>query len=90
MDESTSSCCEALICAFVEGYGDMSIDLAFNVVVHAGVHMINWCSRYPGAALNGAVEVLMRKAIELVVRAWKEDGGWFEGDILGCLFKKRE
>jgi hypothetical protein len=74
--------------AFVRGYGDVDEDMAYRVIIHAGVHLINWCIRHPGAELGGKVRELMKKAVDLIVHAWKEDRAWLARSILSCLFCK--
>ena len=80
--------CKTLLDDIVKGYGGISDEMQWRVVIHAGVHMINWCARHPGADLVGKVEVLTLRAVEMIVRAWKHDREWFEEDVLGCLFAR--
>lgn len=87
-DDLTQSNCEALLESFVKGYGAMDENLAYRIVVHAGVHMINWCARHPGADLKGKAAGLMQKAVAIIVRAWRKDSTSFDGDVLGCLFSR--
>lgn len=86
MLSSVRSQCESMLCSFVKSYGAVSEEMGFRVVMHAGVHMINWCARHPDADLKRQVEVLLQRAVEMIARAWKQDRGWFQGDVLGCLF----
>lgn len=87
MSDSSSAHCEAMIRAFAQGYGHINEQMALWTVIHAGVHMINWCSRHPEAELAGKAEVLMQRAVVMIVKAWRTDRRWFEGDILSCLFR---
>lgn len=80
--------CKILIEAFVKGYGAKSDDTAYRVLIRAGVHVINWCARHPGADMSAEVEVMMREAVELIVKAWRRDRDWFNGNLLGCLFAR--
>jgi thiamine kinase-like enzyme len=86
MLSSIRSQCESMLCSFVKGYGAMSEEMGFRVLIHAGVHILNWCARHPDADLKGKVEALMQRAVEMTVRAWRQERGWFDGDVLGCLF----
>lgn len=86
LEEPTRSNCEAVIEAFVRGYGAVDEHMAYRIVIHAGVHMINWCARHPGAEMRGKAESLMQRAVRIIVKAWKEDRASFDGDVLGCLF----
>ncbi len=36
------------ITGFMEGYGDIEKDLAYQVAIHAGAHIIVWGNRTPG------------------------------------------
>ena len=71
-----------------EGYGTLSDEMSFRVAIHAGVHMINWCSRHapPEGELFTKVTQLMEKATAFVVAGWKQDRLWFERSVLASLF----
>ncbi|KAH6622023.1 kinase-like domain-containing protein [Boeremia exigua] len=87
INPSTRTDCETMITAFVRGYGTLSTNMANRVVIHAGVHIINWCSRHPGAELKAQVKELVHKAIRMIVIAWQGDKARFDGEVLGCLFR---
>jgi hypothetical protein len=78
-----------LLRGFVKGYGRVNESLALRTIVHAGVHIINWCSRHapPYGELFEQVEELVEYASELIVRAWTKDVSWFRTDISACLFE---
>jgi len=75
-----------MIEAFAKGYGTLSDDMAYRVIIHAGVHVVNWCARHPDAEMGEQVAFMMREAVEVIVRAWRGERKWFEGRLLGCLF----
>lgn len=83
---STRSNCEMMIEAFIKGYGAVTESTAYRVITHAGVHVINWCTRHPDAETGGKVEEMMRMAVEVIVRAWGQEQAGFDGGVLGCLF----
>ena len=83
---TTRIACKVMIEAFAKGYGVLSDAMAYRVIIHAGVHVINWCARHPGAEMSEQVTVMMREAVEVIVRAWRRERGWFKGKLLGCLF----
>ncbi|KAJ8108073.1 hypothetical protein OPT61_g8425 [Boeremia exigua] len=74
--------CELIIGSFVKGYGSISQHMAKRVMIHAGVHLINWCARHPGAEMRGKGEGLMQRAIEIIKTAWNEDEAFFHGGLL--------
>jgi thiamine kinase-like enzyme len=76
---------KVMIEAFAKGYGALSDDMAYRVIVHAGVHVVNWCARHPGAEISEQVALMMREAVEVIVRAGRREREWFEGKLLGCL-----
>jgi hypothetical protein len=83
---TTRIACRVMIEAFATGYGVLSDDMAYRVIIHAGVHVINWCVRHPGAEMSEQVTLMMREAVELIVRAWRRERSWFQGKLLGCCF----
>ncbi|KAJ4991645.1 hypothetical protein SVAN01_02760 [Stagonosporopsis vannaccii] len=87
---SVRSHCEATITAFVKGYGNLSDEMAYRIIIHAGAHIINWCARHPGAEMRGRADELIQRAVAIVVKAWEEDQPWFDGHVLGCLFKRAD
>lgn len=89
-DPSTRPNCEAMITAFVRGYGALYDDMAYRIAIHAGAHMINWCARHPGAEMRGKVEGLMQRAVAIIVKAYEGDRAWFDGDVLGWLIRGSE
>lgn len=77
----------ALVENFIAGYGSVTEDMAFRIALHAGVHMINWWSRGRKEESEEGRE-LLRKALEIVSRAWKRDKKWFfENRMFDGLFR---
>lgn len=52
---------------FLQGYGTVKEDMAFRILIHTGVHMINWWSRHGWAAPVERRE----KATEMLKVAWE-------------------
>lgn len=78
----------ALVENFIAGYGEVTEDMSFRIWLHAGVHMINWWSRGRKEENEEGME-LLRKALEIVARAWKRDKEWFFGNkTLNGLFRE--
>lgn len=82
---TTRIACKIIIEAFVKGYGAVSDDTAYHVLIHAGVHVINWCARHPSSEMNGEVELMMRDAVKVIIKARRRERRWFNGKLLGCL-----
>ncbi|RDW70749.1 phosphotransferase family protein [Aspergillus mulundensis] len=76
---------------FVEGYGHVNIteEMAFRTLIHAGAHFIFFGSTTPGWGTAEQVKELVRLGRELVVRGWEKEKDWFcaEGKVWGNLFK---
>ncbi|BDD64082.1 hypothetical protein MAP00_008928 [Monascus purpureus] len=77
-----------IIEAFLEGYGPLSDEMAFRTAIHVGVHLISFGSTVPGWGSEQQVEEVVKVGRDLIVRGWKKDKAWFEGETLGCLFRK--
>ncbi|KAL7811999.1 kinase-like domain-containing protein [Trichoderma gracile] len=75
---------------FIEGYGQLSEELAFSTAIHVGVHLICWYYRrdrnaplpYP---LPRVLDVLTLGR-DFILKAWGKDREWFEGSVLEPLF----
>jgi predicted urease superfamily metal-dependent hydrolase len=83
---TTRAACEAMMEAFVKGYGTVSEDAVYRTIVHAGVHMMNWYARHPDTEMRGKAQAFMQTAVEVIVRAWRGEREWFDGNMLSCLF----
>lgn len=83
---SSRIACKVTIEAFAEGYGALSDDMAYRVLIHADAHVINWCARHPEADMSEPAQLMMREAVEMVMKAWRQEREWFKGKLLGCLF----
>lgn len=79
---------------FLEGYGEMSEELAFRTAIHAGIHLICFYTRRPPKGpVKGTKEQsegAMRIGLEFVLKGWEKDRKWFEGGVLKGLFVVRE
>ncbi|PVI06565.1 hypothetical protein DM02DRAFT_623090 [Periconia macrospinosa] len=73
----------ALINSFIAGYEKVKEDMAFQIAIYAGVHMINWWSRgSKGESKEG--EKLLHKALEILARAWRKDRVWLRENEAFC------
>lgn len=75
-----------LIQSFMDGYGEIDIELAFRTAIHVGVHLICWGSRVQGWGTKEQVEKVVEVGRDFVVKGWKKDREFFEGTMLKCLF----
>jgi hypothetical protein len=66
--------------------------MAFRTAIHAGVHLICWCTRRPpkGPLLAPLEQVtdLLKLARDFVVKGWEKDRRWFEDSPLAYLFRR--
>ncbi|KAF2643436.1 hypothetical protein P280DRAFT_547580 [Massarina eburnea CBS 473.64] len=72
-----------LIDHFLQGYGPIDDDLAFRTAVYAGVHEINWWSRGPNLTRSEEGKELVKKAWNMVERAWRRDAAWLNDNESG-------
>ncbi|KAB5566758.1 kinase-like domain-containing protein [Coniochaeta sp. 2T2.1] len=76
---------------FVKGYaeatnGIFEDETAFRIAIHLGMHVIVIGGSVPGwGSLEDVVRVVTLGK-EIIIRAWKKDGTWFEGSDLAFLF----
>lgn len=85
-----AECAPWALRGLVEGYGEMSNDLLFRTVIHAGVHIICWCTRHPNPKHSVEhIEAAMRIGVDFIVKGWERDHVWFEGSMLACFFSQR-
>ncbi|KAH8898608.1 hypothetical protein GQ53DRAFT_710494 [Thozetella sp. PMI_491] len=75
---------------FVEGYGQLSDEMAFRVAIHVGVHAINWHKRRPKkgpwVASPEAIVAGLAVTRDFVIKGWEKDKAFFEGTLLASLF----
>ena len=79
-----------IIEGIVAGYGYIDDEFAFRTAIHIGAHLISFGSRMKEWGTETQIEHGVRIGRELIVRAWHEDGGWFEAGDLACLFVGRD
>jgi len=74
----------------IEGYGEMSDEVAFRVAIHAGVHLVGWYNRRPrSGALVAPREVIVAGLTigrDLILKGWARDREFFEDSVLAGLF----
>ncbi|KAF2789573.1 hypothetical protein K505DRAFT_284130 [Melanomma pulvis-pyrius CBS 109.77] len=82
----------AAIYGFINGYGEVSEEMAFRTAIHAGVHLICWYNRRPPKSpLKCTPEQglsVVKLGRDFVVKGCKKDRDWFEGSVLASLFQK--
>jgi thiamine kinase-like enzyme len=76
-----------LIESFMDGYGKIDEDLAFETVVHVGTHFICFGSRTAGWGTEEQVRRLVEIGRDFMVKGWARDREFFEGTALKCLFR---
>ena len=78
---------------FAEGYGAISDEMLFRTAMHAGVHLICWCTRGPpGFYLKhdaNRVREALACGVGFIVKGWERDRKWFERSLLASLFSKK-
>lgn len=81
-----------IIEAFVEGYGDMSEELAYRTAIHVGIQLLGWYNRRaPTTPVTGTPEQILdavKLGTSLIVKGWEKDRAWFEDSMLAPLFKR--
>ena len=74
----------------MEGYGELSDDMAFRTAIHAGVQLIGWYNRRPPTGLLMApAEVVVAGLTvgrDLILKGWEKDRKFFERSVLASLF----
>jgi hypothetical protein len=74
----------------IEGYGELSEEMAFRVVIHVGVHLIGYYNRRPQrgpwVASPEAVIAGLTIGRDFILRGWEKDRNFFEGSVLASLF----
>jgi hypothetical protein len=76
----------------MEGYGEVSDDMAFRAAMHAGVQLVGWYNRRPrSGALMAPPEVIIAGLTigrDIILKAWEKDRKFFESGPLASLFSK--
>jgi hypothetical protein len=79
-----------IIQGFVDGYGALSDEEAFQVAIHVGQHLICWyIRRSPQAPFTEPFELIQEAILigaDFIVKGWEQDRKWFESSDLTCLF----
>lgn len=75
-----------LIEGFVEGYGEMSEEMKWKTIVHAGTHLVCWGSRVAGWGTENQVEGVVKVGRDWIVGAWEKNKNTFEGTVLERLW----
>ncbi|KAJ4264764.1 hypothetical protein NW762_005007 [Fusarium torreyae] len=78
---------EWLIRAFADGYDTVDDDFAYRTIIHAGVHLICFGSQTPGWGTAEQQKEVVRVGKEVLVKAWSRDREYFNGHVLGSLFR---
>ncbi|RDL39456.1 uncharacterized protein BP5553_03796 [Venustampulla echinocandica] len=72
-----------LIESFMQGYGPVEEDLAFNTAIHVGTHLICWGSTVQGWGTKEQIEGVVEIGRGFVVKGWEKDASFFKGTALG-------
>lgn len=74
----------------MEGYGELSDEMAFRVAIHAGVHLVGWYNRRPrtGPLMAPPKVIVAGLTIgrDLILKGWARDRKFFENSVLASLF----
>ena len=74
----------------IKGYGELSDEMAFRVVIHTGIQLIGWHNRRPPTGpLMAPPEVIVAGLTigrDLVLKGWEKDRKFFESSVLASLF----
>ncbi|KAM7218337.1 Protein kinase-like domain containing protein [Rhypophila decipiens] len=76
----------------LEGYGEVSEDMAFRAAMHAGTQLVGWYNRRPRTgALVAPREVIVEGLTigrDLILKGWEKDRKHFQGErsVLAALF----
>lgn len=75
-----------LIESFIKGYGEMSEEMKWKIIVQAGAHLVCWGSRVAGWGTEEQVEDVVRTGRNWIVNGWERNRDVFQGMVLGELF----
>jgi hypothetical protein len=68
----------------INGYGPVTEEMAFRIAIHTGVHLVGIGTM--GQAPPDRVTKMIKFAVELIVKGWEKDKGWFADSALAGLF----
>lgn len=77
-----------IIDGIIDGYGQLSEELAFRIAINAGIHLICWYIRGTPQETQERTENILRIGMDFVLRGWEGDREWFKSSILAGLFNK--
>ena len=77
--------------AFIDGYRPVTEEMAFQIAIHTGIHLICWYTRRaPNSPLPfplAQVTALMKLGRDFVVKGWEADANRFQQTFLAPLFR---
>ncbi|EWZ45930.1 kinase-like domain-containing protein [Fusarium oxysporum Fo47] len=71
---------------FIEGYGHISEEIAFQTAIHVGTHLVCVTTDFPAWGREN-YERVVAVGKDIIVHAWKKDREWFQEGDLACLFR---
>lgn len=87
--DTAISCMQGVI----NGYGEVSDEMAFRTAIYVGVHLISWYNRRPRKGPKVAPpEVIVASLTvgrDFIVKGWEKDRKFFEGSALASLFASK-
>ncbi|KAL4998243.1 kinase-like domain-containing protein [Aspergillus recurvatus] len=73
---------------FLDGYGHITMETSYRMLIHIGMHFIVWGSRRAnGVGTEKQVRKLIKLGRKFIVKGWKKDRYAFMGNFWNCLFK---
>lgn len=79
--------------AVIDGYGELSDEMAFRTASYVGVHLISWDNRRPRQGPRVAPPEVATAGLaigrDLIVKGWEKDRGFFEKGDLASLFANK-
>jgi hypothetical protein len=77
----------------IEGYGELSDDMAFRTAIYIGSHLIGWYNRRPlkgpRVAPPEAIVAGLTVGMDFIIKGWERDREFFQGTMLASLFATR-
>ncbi|ROW12266.1 hypothetical protein VMCG_00388 [Cytospora schulzeri] len=77
-----------IIDGFLAGYGSVDDDFAYRTALHVGTHLVGFGTSVPGWGTSDQVEMVAKTGMDIILRAWETDRGWFEAHDLAPLFRR--
>lgn len=77
-----------IIDGIIDGYGQLSEELALRTAINAGIHLICWYIRGHPQEKQERTENILRIGMDFVLRGWERDREWFKSSILAGLFSR--